>query len=389
MWSEFRYMETLIRVLLLLTICIASIECTPEKKSTPSIDLQNSTQTKLVNLSEMLYDIDIVRLETSGEIMLSENTYFLVNERYIVAIDQDKILQFSSDGEFIRALAKSGRGPDEFIRAEVFDIDDKNDILYINHRGDSKHIIAYNLKNGKRIKKIPTGIDNLLYQMIVVDDSTLAITARMNKEFNLFFLSTSGELKNGIASPEEKGIGLMTTIGKVSNNLFYMPKEYDTLYVLENLVLEPYCFFDVEDRFTIDNNETGNFIFLPVIAPGFIIVNKVHAKIQLNDDGETFTMWADESTLFWMDRGDYSVSKITGYRNDLFGIDEDFDPWKDYLFAEDDLAFIKYAAYELKQLVKDALDSEGLAHDVKQKISSLTEKIDENDNPILVIGKLK
>jgi len=382
-------MKTLKNVLLLLTICITSIECTSENKSTPTIDLQNTTQTKLVNLSEMIHDINIVRLETSKEIMLSEDAFFLVNERYIVAIDQEKILQFSGKGEFIRALAKAGRGPDEFIRAEVYDIDDKNDILYMNHRGDSKYIIAYNLKNGELIKKFPTGIDNLLNQMFVVDDSTLVINARMNKEYNLFYLSTTGELKNGIAPPKEKGIGLMTTIGKVSDSYFYMPKEYDTLYVFDNLALEPYCFFDVDDRFTLDNNETGNFIFLPSIAPGFLIVNKVHAKIKLNDDGETFTMWGDESTLFWIDRADYSVSEITGFHNDYFGIDEAFDPWEDYLFTDDDLAYIKYAAFDLKQLIKEALDSENLADDLKQRISLLNETIDQSDNPILLIGKLK
>lgn len=337
----------------------------------------------------MLYDNDIVRLETSKEIMISEDAFFLVNERYIVAIDQEKILQFSREGKFIRELAKAGRGPDEFIRAEVYDIDDKNDILYMNHRGDSKHIIAYNLKNGERIKKFPTGIDNLLNQMIVVDESTLLITATMNREYNLFYLSTSGELINGIAPPKEKGIGLMTTIDKVYDKYFYMPKEYDTLYVFNNLELEPYCFFDVDDRFTLDNNETGNFIFLPSIAPNFIIVNKVHAKIKLNDDGETFTMWGDESTLFWIDRTDYSVSRITGFHNDYFGIDEAFDPWEDYLIVDNDLAYIKYPSFELRQSIEEVLDSDKLDEDVKHRISSLYEIIDENDNPILVIGKLR
>jgi len=382
-------MKTLRSVLLFLTICILSIACTSEKKSTPIIDLKNATQTKQVNLSEMLYDISIVRLETSKEIMLSEYAYFLVNERYIVAIDQEKILQFSREGKFIRVLALAGRGPDEFIRAEVYDIDDKNDILYLSHRGDSEHIIAYNLKNGERIKKFPTRIENLLSQMFVVDDSTLVINANMNQEYNLFYLSTTGELINGIAPPKEKGIGLMTTIGKVADNYFYMPKEYDTLYVFDNLALEPYCFFDVDDRFTLDNNETGNFIFLPSIAPGFIIVNKVHAKIKLNDDGETFTMWGDESTLFWIDRADYSVSRITGFHNDYFGIDEAFNPWEDYLFVDNDLAYIKYPSFELKQSIEEALNSEMLDEKVRHRISSLYETIDENDNPILVIGKLQ
>jgi len=37
----------------------------------------------------------------------------------------------------------------------------------------------------------------------------------------------------------------------------------------------------------------------------------------------------------------------------------------------------------------EALESERLDSDVKHRITSLSEQIDDNDNPILVIGKLK
>ena len=43
---------------------------------------------------------------------------------------------------------------------------------------------------------------------------------------------------------------------------------------------------------------------------------------------------------------------------------------------------------ELKTLIEEALESESRVSDVKHRITSLSEKIDDNDNPILVIGKL-
>ena len=93
-----------------------------------------------------------MKLETNNEILLGQYTNYLVGEKYIITIDNDKILQFSNNGRFLRTLAKAGNGPDEFLRAEAFALDDKNDILYINHRGDSRNILAFDLKTGNVLK---------------------------------------------------------------------------------------------------------------------------------------------------------------------------------------------------------------------------------------------
>ena len=374
---------------IILAICLTLFDCSSEKKSIPTIDLQNPNLTKGLNLSEILSDIYVVRLETSDEMLLGQYTNYLVSERFIVTIDYDKILQFSNRGKFIKTLATAGRGPDEFTRVDAFALDGEKDILYINHRGDSQHIIAYDLKKGERIKRIPTGVDNLISQMIVSDDSVLVIIPRMNKEYNLYYLSTSGRILNGIAPPKAKGIGLETSIEKVLHDLYYMPKEYDTLYLVNKSAKEPYCFFNIEDRFTYDNNEIGNFVYLSVNAPNFLIANKVHARIEMNDDGETYSMNGDKITRYWVDKKDFSVCEITGFYNDFFGIDEEFDPWENYLFVNNDLAFISYSAFNLKQLIKETLESENLDKAVKHRISTLNEQINKNDNPILVIGKLK
>lgn len=377
------------KTIIFLAICLTLIDCSSEKKTTPIINLQNANQPEVINLSDMLRDIYIVRLETSEEILLGDDTYYLVSENFIISIDRDKILQFSGKGKYIRTLAKAGKGPDEFLRAEAFALDEEKGILYINHRGDSKNIIVYDLKNGERIKRIPTCVDNLISQIAVLNDTVLVVIPRMNHEYNLYYLTTAGRIINGIAPPMVKGIGLQSSIEKVLNNLYYMPKEYDTLYLVKNTVKEPYCFFKIEDRFTFENNKIGNFVYLSVIAPDFIIANKVHASINMNSDGETFSMNGDKVELYWIDIKDFTVSGIKKFHNDFLGVDDPFDPWRNYLFVNNDLAFVKYSSFNLKQLIKQARESTNLDITVKNRISSLDGQINENDNPILVIGKLK
>ncbi len=375
----------LIILLILVTSCNGGIR----QKPVPVIDLQNPDETRDIYLSELLDDIRIVKLETRDEILLGQYTNYLVGERYIIAIDNDKILQFSNNGVFLRTLAKAGNGPEEFLRAEAFALDDKNDILYMNHRGDSHNILAFDLKTGERIKRIPTGVDNLISQIIVSGDSMLTVIPRMNNDYNLYNLTISGKLVDGIAPPDIKGIGLQTSINLVTDELYYMPKEYDTLYKVIRTSLKPYCFFHIEDRFTYENNEIGNFVYLSANAPGFIIADKAHANIKMNEDGETFSMNGDKQTRYFINKRDFSVTEISDFKNDFLGFEEDLEQWDNYLSITDNLGFVCYSSFELKQKIAKALESKKLESTVKQRILNLNQEIQENDNPVILTGKLK
>lgn len=371
--------------LLLLTISCGERNSRP----IPTIDLQHPNNSREIKLSDLLENIQIIRLETRDSILLGPNTYYLVSDKYIISIDQDKILQFSGDGAFIRILVKAGKGPDEFLKAEAFALDNENDLLFINHRGDSRNIICYNLINGQRIKRIPTGVDNLISQIIITDDSTLIIVPRMNEEYNFYYLTTSGNLISGVAPPKAKNIGLETSIALVNNDLFYMPKEYDTLYSINGNSCKPFCFFNVENRFSYDNNEIGNFVYLSVNASGFMFVNKVHARIKLNSDGETFSMNADKQTRYFVSKNDFSVFEITGFNNDFLGFMENPNQWNNFIFVTNDFGYICYSSFDLKQKINETLISDKIDDQVRNRISDLKMQINENDNPILILGNLK
>jgi len=358
-------------------------------KPLPTVDLQKPGRARIIDLGELIDNIRIVRLETGDSILLGPNTFYLLSDKFIISIDQDKILQFSISGEFIRTLARAGKGPEEFLRPEAFALDGRNDILYFNHRGDSRNILRYSLKDGRLINRIPTATDNLISQILITKDTVLTVVPRLNGTYNFYYLSTSGNIHGGVAPPKARNIGLQTSVEMSDNQLFYMPKEYDTLYIVNNFTPEPFCFFSIEDRFSYTNNEIGNFVYLSSIAPGFMIANKAHARIHLNADGETYSMNGDKQTRYLISRKDFSVCEIIDFNNDFLGFRENTDQWNNYLGISGNRGYICYSAFELKQKLEETLETGKPDDQMKKRISDLNTQISENDNPVLIVGLLK
>ena len=377
----------IIKLALVFLLCISCSE--RNNKLVPTIDLQDSGKARVIKLSELLDHIQIIRLETNDSILLGPDTYYLFNDNFIISIDQEKIIQFSVTGEFIRILARAGTGPEEFLRPEAFALNVNKDLLLIYHRGDSHNITFYDLNNGHLVKRLPTNTENLISEILISQDSILTIVPRFNIKYNFYYLSSSGTIIGGIAPPEAKNVGLQTSIELADNQLYYMPKEFDTLYLVNNMKLNPYCFFKVEDRFSYTNNEIGNFIYISSIASGFMIVNKTHARIKLNPDGETFSMNADKQTRFYINKKDFSNFEIMDFYNDFLGFKESTDQWDNYLNTSNGIGYICYSSFELKQKIKDALQSDKPDDHIKKRISELNVQISENDNPVLLIGSLK
>jgi hypothetical protein len=120
-----------------------------------------------------------------------------------------------------------------------------------------------------------------------------------------------------------------------------------------------------------------------------MIANKAHASIKMNEDGETFSMNADKQTRYFINKRDFTVTEITDFKNDFLGFEEDLDQWDNYLLITNNLGFVCYSSFELKQKIAKALESNRLDNTVKQRILKLNHEIKENDNPVLVIGNLK
>lgn len=109
----------------------------------------------------------------------------------------------------------------------------------------------------------------------------------------------------------------------------------------------------------------------------------------MNDDGETFSMNGDKQTRYFINKKDFTVTEITDFHNDFLGINENTDQWDNYLFITNNLGYVIYSSFELKQKIEEALESTKLDNLIKQRISALNQEIKENDNPVILTGKLK
>lgn len=374
------------KFILFLFLCSLQLNCWSQKNTIPEVDLQNPQKTKLVRLSEMISNLSLVKLETSKEILIGQSTKFLVGDKNIIAVGEDKILLFSNTGKYIRTIAVTGRGPNEYENVVACTLDDKNGILYINQRDNPGTILAYNVNKNEPVRKISTGITNLLYYIVVLSDNVLAISPGNNEEYNLLFISTSGKILKKVYP--SKGIGIGITISKAGDIFYYKPKQTDTLYIMENFNKVPYCYIKAENRATLTNHEKANFVILSNIGSNFMIARKLHVTIQLGPNLDKIKYKPDKSAMYWIDKKDFSVSEITGFYNDYFGINEAFSPFLNYLSVCNDFGYISYPAFQLKQWLKKALESPDLDNSLRLKISKFNEGLDENDNPVLIYGKI-
>jgi len=98
------------------------------------LDPQKLTN-RSIKLSQLVEDIKVVQLQTTDSSMIANSTDYKVGEKYILAVFNDEIYQFSITGEFIRLVAKKGMGPGELnaVRKNVrYDMDEHSDLLYVS-----------------------------------------------------------------------------------------------------------------------------------------------------------------------------------------------------------------------------------------------------------------
>ena len=376
------------RLFIILIIFFISLQsCVSRINELPTVDLQNPGLSKVVNLSEIISTCNLVKLETSKDILIGDNTKYLVGDNFIITAGQEKILLFSSSGKYIKTIAIAGRGPNEYSNIVATGLDEKNNILYINQRDDPGNIMAYSFLKNDPVRKISTGIKNLLYYIVVLNDTLLAISPGLNIDCNFLILSTSGRIVHTVKPPE--GIGLGISIAKLKDHFYYKPKQNDTVYIMEKFKKIPYCFLNVENPATLTNQEQGNFVHLTVIGLEFMIAQKLHvSSIQIYPN-DVIRFKSDLRKFYWINKKNFSANELTGFYNDFFGTDEPFVDFISHFSVCNEYGFLRYSAFELKQILNKAIHSKDTPDSLKLKMNKLNIELNDLDNPVLLIGKLK
>jgi len=105
---------------------------------------------KYVDASECISDIEYVVLETSPQCLIGENPIISISENYIFVYGEPSCLLFSRQGKFIRSIGSKGQGPREYHSASMIKIDEESGMIFMANTYD---LLAYHI-TGEFVKKL-------------------------------------------------------------------------------------------------------------------------------------------------------------------------------------------------------------------------------------------
>lgn len=368
-------------LVLIITILCA---CSPQEISIQEIDLTNHSRGRILELDELMSDIRIVRLETGKEYLIPQYYRSFVGEKYILVLTGKSILQFDQDGNFIRILARQGKGPGEYIGISEFDVDKNESKFYIHDWGNSHYLSGYNLETGEALPRIILTYNDVS-TFIFADDHILFISDWFSTRemYTQFF---EGELLDTLTNLFRKSYVSYSGRGEYlknqDGNIYYLDQETDSLFVLNGVQKSVVYYFKVDNRYNFDTNLIGNEVRIIMQSENkfmFTIykmhVERIRSGASTKLDGKYFFLWDNKTK---------TTDYISGFFHNYFEIAVENLP----LESSGGVNCLKYSALEFKELLIKALENNNLDPKKANRFRKLNSMIIEEDNPILLVGKM-
>lgn len=326
-----------------------------------------------VPLSEWVEDCKLVRFE-NNDTALFKFWYPAITDNYIGIRQEGGVFKlFDHSGKFLADIGKMGQGPGEYagsIYGEV--IDEQNKCVYLAPFFGSSKLLKYNI-DGTYAADIEVGETMNKPKVALNEDGSLSMVHLCFEGRNKIFAAriekdgkvTAFEAKPGdMINPLDKDgafVGFNNEIWASNNvpGMSYMPMPKDTLYMFDaqNGVALP--------RFALSNTPKGNDVFF--------IFNELPQKYLAT----------------WWGKGTVAVDKATNtshfirLKNDLFGgMKAPFNFSSGYYFA-------MYEPMVLMDRIEERLSESDCTDQDKKILNELLSSLNENDNNLMFIGKLK
>lgn len=343
------------------------------------VDEADVTETRDLKLSEVADDFRIVRFDNRDEAFFKPGLPAF-SENYIAA-GKDPVKLFTRDGKYISDVGSIGNGPGEY-NIGVYDvlIDEEADRIYI--MDFIKSINSYDLK-GNFIAKIPFPYNINKGKLFKNPDGTMSVVQLCFREDNYPFVAANfnpamnpgdsiryvfaPQLSCNRVNPEGYSEGFNNEVWSYrcdSENTFHTTFN-DTLYSYNNRT------DIVEARFVLDmkpeRKDCGFFVYQPTHA--YIFANIVGGS-------NRGTILVDKQNLqaFRLDK------RINDY---FFGLDNLAWNFRDgYIFGI-------YEPLELSDRLQKAIDEGKVSDEHLAPLQEFMSTLHENDNNIMLVGRLR
>jgi|GEM_PF-4456792 len=353
------------------------------------IDLYDAWQNaKVYPLSTIAESVEYIPLETTEDCLLGEYLpYIFIDENEIIVFDYAYAYRFTPEGKFLNKIGKNGRGPGEYNRPMGITVDPNQQAVYFEDRGK---IVKY-AYNGDFLKEYTVAVKTskiLQYsEDVFLVNRMMYSYADPGERFSMYFLSEQKEkLISRIECPKKDKIPFAIdhpVMYNYNGNTFVKDYWDNTVFMVENpFSLAPYALLntgrlkhrDKDDQQPFGGENRGDELVL---------------SINYMSESDRYIFMLSNKGMFFFDKildenfcCEFSQTgeKWYNFENNLTG-GPTLIPTSFPMNAVENNTFVTFNhAYEF---FEDGIDTSN------PKIRKLLQNLEPDDNPVLVLVKLK
>ena len=374
-----------------------------EDNSFYSVDLRIIEKTKgtVMSLGDLMESYEIIRLDNRDEALIKTYPYGVyVTDNYILLRPADVVSPvklFTRKGRYVADIGGVGQGPGEYLYLFSWLVDEKENRIYLGP-GRADKVLVYDLKGnylpdevirfGEIVHKSQIWVDYDKKNVVVV---TLPFSANVNSNFAInknvcWVQNRDGDIVHripvnhyGLIGDYSNGLVACRNVDAISFSIFEDPMlrtRPDTLYhydAVKNIITP---------RFTIDHvvseNQSASTVLYETSRSYWARVTLYPNDISSNSSPVRLTTFN-----VCVSKKDGSVKRIDRFTNDFLGLSYPF------LTMRNGYVCISYDPLELMDALDKVLTQTDLKPEIRKRATGLRNSLHENDNDILMIGKLK
>lgn len=332
----------------------------------------------LLPLSELADDIQVIRLETGNNCLVDGKASYWLEDSCIIVVQPDQIMRFDREGHFQRTIATYGRAPEEFGKFQDARVKDGK-IYLLDDFGKGK---IFSIREYEGFSNFQGSTQDRFYNSFLPLDSGRILMAPFKCESSknlIYTQDAAGKYLQGVPCPPNRDIlsyNGRKLVSQVGQDYYYIPFSCDTVFQIIHGNLLPKWIFKVGARQEVEvNGETSRFLFLTV-------------KTIIEQNTSDAVVYTSYSNVFYCyDKTDKKLSTFEKLWDDRFAMV--YRNIQDLHIQNGEWFYWVYPASMLTELIPQVLELEDVDERIKERLKDLQEKITLDDNPFLLVGKLK
>jgi hypothetical protein len=386
-----------LQFLLLSTVIIISYSCHSNQTKQISIPvIETINKSSLLKLSDYAGSIEYISLETTDKILLTGDERIVIASDYFIVFGQECYV-FNRKGDFVRMIGKAGRGPKEYSSARSGYFYPGDTLLFFKDPS-RRGLISYSIK-GSFIKN--SMLNRNFFMIRSISDSLFAgyrAFIQGDSDWNTLIVNYNGDSVSCIPNKYHfEGTSNMYFNHEVVmydfNGALHIKEMYsDTIYSFNDkgihtpkFILELGILSIPQDIRNWDFERFRNSI-----GRDFFFVNEIfetdkYLILKYNHDNKRNNLMIFNKQTGEIDNFPEN-ERSGGIRNDMDG-GPNFIPEHN----DNNIFLQKINAFELKALVatEEYKNSTSMFPEKKRELEELAASLNENDNPVLMLVKLK